>query len=177
MPLLTTSDYITLAGSIATAVAAVAAVVALIYARGQINEAQKQLRHSRAIAHGDFLLRLDEAFQRHTKVHMLLQPDFEWGRNKSGPASAEDWFLVTSYMGLFERVNFLIESEIEELAIIDRLYGYRVYNIVANDIIRITKLENKELARSWEGFIQLWLQLKSLRPNWNDYPKVERPRS
>ena len=63
MPHLTTSDYITLAGSIATAVAAVAAVGALIYARGQINEAQKQLRQSRAIAHGDFLLRLDEAFQ------------------------------------------------------------------------------------------------------------------
>jgi len=177
MPHLTTSDYITLAGSIATTIAAVAAVVALIYARGQINEAQKQLRHSRAIAHGDFLLRLDEAFQRHTKVHMLLQPDFEWGNNKGGPASAEDWFLVTSYMGLFERVNFLIESEIEELAIVDKLYGYRVYNIVANNVIRRAKLEDKEIARYWEGFIELWRQLKSLHPNWSDYPEIKRSRS
>lgn len=170
----TTSEYIALAGSIATVVAAVAAVVVLIYARGQINEAQKQLRHSRAIAHGDFLLRLDEAFQRHTKVHMLLQPDFDWGNNKSGPVSPEDWFLVTSYMGLFERVNFLIQSEIEELAIIDKLYGYRVYNIVANDVIRRAKLEDKEIAPYWEGFIHLWLQLKSLRPNWRDYPEIKR---
>jgi hypothetical protein len=174
---LTTADCIALVGSIATAVAAVAALVALIYARGQIKEAQKQLRHSRAIAHGDFLLRLDEAFQRHATVHMLLQPDFAWGSNKAGPVSPEDWFLVTSYMGLFERVNFLIESEIEELAIIDKLYGYRVYNIVANNVIRVAKLENKEIARYWEGFIHLWLQLKSLRPDWNDYPEIKRSRS
>jgi hypothetical protein len=176
MPHLTTADYIALAGSIATAVAAVAAMAALIYARGQINAAQKQLQHSRAIAHGDFLLRLDEAFQRHAKVHMLLQPEFDWGNNKNGPTSPEDWFLVTSYMGLFERVNFLIQSEIENLAIIDKLYGYRVYNIVANNVIRRAKLEDKEIARYWEGFIQLWLQLKSLHPNWSDYPEIKRSR-
>lgn len=174
---LTTSDSIALAGSIATAVAASAAVIALIYARGQINAAQKQLQASRAIAHGDFLLRLDEAFQRHAKVHMLLQPQFEWGNNKSGPASPEDWFLVTSYMGLFERVNFLIQSEIEELAIIDKLYGYRIYNIVANNVIRRAKLEDREIARYWEGFIQLWLQLKSLHPDWGDYPEIKGSRS
>jgi hypothetical protein len=118
-----------------------------------VKEAQKQLQHSRKIANLDALLRLDEAFQRHSEVHKLLQPAFKWGNNKGGPNSDEEWFMVTSYMGLFERVNFLIDIGIEELTMIDKFHGYRVYNIVSNDIIRRTKLENKTIAPYWREFI------------------------
>jgi hypothetical protein len=173
--LLTPSDYVVLGGSIGSVATAVVAIRALVFAKRQVIEAQRQLRQSQALGHGDFLLRLDEALERHVKVHMLLQPDFAWGKNKGGPGSPDDWFLVTSYMGCFERVNFLIESRIEELEIVDKLYGYRVYNLVSNDIIRRKKLEDKERAPYWEEFIKLWLSLKSLHPEWQDYPGVKLP--
>ncbi len=166
------SDYIALVGSVSTASAAVAAIVALIYAKNQVTEARNQLKNSRTIAYLDFLLRVDEAFQRHQEVHQLLQPAFAWGNNKGGPKSAEDWFKVTSYMGLFERINFLLEIGIEQLGMVDKFHGYRMYNIVSNDIIRQAKLEDKQIAAYWEEFIRLWLKLKTLHSDWNQYPGV-----
>jgi hypothetical protein len=75
-------------------------------------------------------------------------------------------------MGLFERVNFLIEIGIEQLKMVDKFHGYRVYNIVSNNTIRKVKLEDAEAAAYWEEFIRLWLKLKSLHPEWNEYPNV-----
>lgn len=172
---MSTAQYIEIAGSVASVLTGIAALVALIYAKGQVKEAQNQLRQSRTIAHLDFLLRLDEAFQRHTEVHTFLQPAFKWGNNKGGPESAEDWFMVTSYMGLFERVNFLVEMGLEELEMVDKFHGYRVYNIVSNDRIRQVKLEDPKTARYWVEFIKLWLKLKAIHDDWKDYPKVVRP--
>lgn len=169
---LASSDYIALLGSMSTAIAAGAAVFALIYAKNQVTEARNQLKNSRTIAYLDFLLRVDEAFQKHQEVHQLLQPAFAWGNNKAGPQSAEDWFKVTSYMGLFERVNFLIDIGAEQLEMVDKFHGYRVYNIVSNNTIREAKLENQKTAAYWEEFIRLWLKLKPLHPEWNEYPKV-----
>lgn len=173
---LTLENIIGLVGSIGTAATAVAALVALVYAKGQVREAQRQLRQSRRVANGDFLLRLDEAFQRHNETHKRLQPMFEWGQNelgksKGGPSTNEDWFAVTSYMGLLERVNYLVKRRIVKLAIIDKLYGYRVSNVVSNDIIRKTKLETPT-AEYYQEFIQLWLALKELHPQWRDYPGI-----
>lgn len=166
------NQQINLLGSASAAATAIAAIVALLYAKGQVTEARNQLKNARTVAYLDFLLRVDDAFQRHQEVHQLLQPAFAWGNNKGGPQSAEDWFKVTSYMGLFERINFLVELGVEQLELVDKLHGYRVYNIVSNNVIRRTKLEDKEIAAYWEGFINLWLKLKALHSDWNDYPNV-----
>jgi hypothetical protein len=178
---LSTADSIALLGSAATAVTAVVAVIAVVYARGQVREAQKQLQQSRKLAHGDFLLRLDEAFQRHDEIHKWLQPAFQWGkengRSKSGPESAEDWFMVTQYMGLFERVTSLLKNEITDLSTVDKYYGYRLYNIVSNDTIRQEKLENKRAAAYWEDFIDLWLKVKDRHNDWEAFPEVRYVRS
>ena len=56
---------------------------------------------------------------------------------------------------------------------VDKFHGYRVYNIVSNDIIRRTKLEDKSVAVYWEEFIKLWLKLKLMhKKDWADYPDV-----
>jgi len=170
--ILTLTDYIVLLGSIAAAVTAAAALVALVFAKGQVREAQRLFQQSRKVANADFLLRLDDAFQRHDAVHKRLQPAFEWGSNKGGPASAEEWFAVTSYMGLLERANYLVESGVEEPTIIDKLYGYRVYNIVSNDVIRREKLENAQTAAYYGEFIKLWNLLRPMHGDWRDFPAV-----
>ncbi|HXU36336.1 MAG TPA: hypothetical protein VN937_08215 [Blastocatellia bacterium] len=65
-------------------------------------------------------------------------------------------------MGLFERIKVLVDDGIVDLATIDKLYGYRVFNIVANDVIRKGKLEGQR-AEHWKGFIELWDALKDRR--------------
>jgi hypothetical protein len=170
-------EFITLVGSIGTVVTAIVALLALWYARGQVREAQKQLKLSQNTAHGNFLLSLDEAFQRHDEIHRRLQPAFEWGADKAGPASREEWFQVASYMGLFERISVMVKHNVLDAATIDQLYGYRMYNIVSNTIIRQAKLEDKEIAVYWREFIGLWLGLKvrhidKAHGKWDQYPNV-----
>ena len=47
-------------------------------------------------------------------------------------------------MGLFERVKVLVDDKIIDIDTVDRLYGYRVDNIVNNETIRQAKLEREK---------------------------------
>jgi len=121
-----------------------------------------QLRASKKIARGEFLLRLDEMFQQHNETHTRLRPGGIWASAGKGPATNEDWIAVEKYMGLFERIKVLMDDGIVDLATIDRLYGYRVFNLVANDIIRTVKLEGK-VREYWQDFIELHRALEKSR--------------
>jgi hypothetical protein len=111
-----------------------------------------QLRDSRRVAQGEFLLQLDEMFRHHQEVHLALRQG-DWSDGVSGPETNEEWAAVDAYMGLFERVYILIERKIIDKEIVDRLYGYRVRNIVTNDPIRQAKLV--EAREYWTDFIKL----------------------
>ncbi|MCW5849379.1 MAG: hypothetical protein KIT87_04825 [Anaerolineae bacterium] len=130
------------------------ALVGLFYTVRQLQAAQRT-------AKGDFLLRLDEAFQRHQEVHRRLRPGGDWADSGQGPESVEEWIAVEQYMGLFERIKTMIDDGIVDLATIDRLYGYRVLNIVANDQIRQAKLEYA--AEDWSDFLSLLQAIKTRR--------------
>lgn len=121
-----------------------------------------QLRDVKKIARGEFLLRLDEMFREHQDVHTRLRPGGMWATNEKEPSSVEDWVAVEKYMGLFERISVLIDDGIVDLATIDRLYGYRVFNIVANKVIRKAKLEG-EPKQYWQDFIELYEALEKRR--------------
>jgi hypothetical protein len=134
-----------------------------------------QLRDSKRIARGDFLLRLDEALRHHDNVHKRLRPGGSWSPLESsssssgsgssssaiGPSSYDEWVEVESYMGLFERIKVLVDDKIIDIGTIDRLYGYRVFNIVANDTIHKEKLVKRP--DGWQDFIGLWHALERHR--------------
>jgi hypothetical protein len=139
---------------VTTAVGVALVVPSLIYAAVQLRESQK-------VARGDFLLRLDGVLNEHNEIHTRLRPGGVWTKPGSGPESVEDWVAVERYMGLFERIYVLVESGIVDVETIARLYGYRVFNIVANERIRHAKLERE--AAAWSDFIALWKSLESRR--------------
>jgi len=56
-------------------------------------------------------------------------------------------------MGLFERVKVLIDDGIIDANTVNRLYGYRITNIVSNAAIQEEKLVKE--AGSWKDFIEL----------------------
>ncbi|MGB8644833.1 MAG: hypothetical protein WCF84_06320 [Anaerolineae bacterium] len=144
-------------GSIATAIGIFVAVIAILYARGQLEE-------SKNVAQADFLLRLDDVFQQHSKTHMLLRPGGDWAGGPSGPKNTSEWGLVESYMGLFEFIQILIENHMVQFDIIDRRYGYRVANIDNNPIIHEEKLVKR--AKDWQDFIKLRDRVAARHPGW-----------
>lgn len=142
---------------IVSALGVVGAIVGLWYAGNQLHA-------SRLSARGTFLLDLDEAFLRHLDVYSRLRPGDDgqspgsWAEPGHGPDTAAEWMAVEQYMGLFERIEVLIEGGVLDAGITNRLYGYRVRNIVANDRIRNKLLVDG--AAGWTDFLSLVRRLK-----------------
>ena len=113
----------------------------------------EQIRRAKNITQADFLLKLDDHFHYHLSIHSKLRPKGEWSIPGTGPKSTDEWIAVEKYMGLFERISVLVDSGIISKQIIDRLYGYRISNIVHNDIIYQTKLVQEK--DGWSDFIKL----------------------
>ena len=73
-------------------------------------------------------------------------------------------------MGLFERMNRLIEIHSLSAEYVARFYGYRINNIWANDVIRHDKLERE--APGWQDFIELSRRIVHATPG--RFRKLER---
>jgi hypothetical protein len=58
-----------------------------------------------------------------------------------------------AYMGLFERVKIMIDLKLLPVSVVNRLYGYRIGNIWANDRLMCEKLV--KLAGQWQDFLML----------------------
>ncbi len=122
----------------------------------------RQLRGERRAAQAQFLLALDDAFRQHDATHRKFRPATgpptptvgEWhGKDAKGPTTPEEWADVEAYMGLFERVNVMIDQGLLDEAVVQRLRGYRVTNIVSNPFVMKEKLT--ERADQWDDFIAL----------------------
>jgi hypothetical protein len=75
-------------------------------------------------------------------------------RRKKGPTTLDEWADVEKYMGIFERINILINEGILDIDTVDELYGYRIINIAANEVVRKEKLEDRR--DYWQEFIELY---------------------
>jgi hypothetical protein len=120
--------------------------------------AGRQLHNSRLSSRGSFLLELDSALNRHAETHSRLRPGGDWAGTGRGPESADEWIAVEDYMGLFERMEVLIEGGVLDASLVNRLYGYRIHNIVANPRIRRVKLIDG--AEGWKDFHSLLRRLE-----------------
>ncbi len=145
------SDLISLIGLTGLALTG----VGLLLARRQLKASYRQAQVSQRIASGQFLLQLDEMFWHHDKTHRRLRPGGEWTKPGAGPSSHDDWVDVELYMGLFERIQVLEERGILQADTVDRLYGYRISNIIRNAKIRKRKLGDTRTRLGWKGFIAL----------------------
>ncbi|PKO01991.1 MAG: hypothetical protein CVU43_10135 [Chloroflexi bacterium HGW-Chloroflexi-5] len=112
-----------------------------------------QIYRSRKVARAEFLLHLDEMLQEYNDVHINLRPGGEWQTKSTGPKNSNEWVPVERYMGLFERINILVNDKIVDIDTIDRLYGYRIINISNNKIINQEKLIQE--GEEWNDFINL----------------------
>jgi hypothetical protein len=146
----------TVAGVDSPGFAEIVALGGLLAAIGGFFYAGLQLRHAQRSARGTFLLDLEEMLRHHDKIHIKLEPG---GEEDWKPAGPDDWAAVEAYMGVFERIQLLVEERILDLDTVDRLYSYRVLNIVNNEHIRKEKLVEK--GQFWTDFRKLWHSLEN----------------
>jgi hypothetical protein len=138
---------------IATVVLALSTIVSLIYIGRQVNVTRKQ-------AKGEFLLALDAQIEK-------VRPIASRVLNEEGfKPSGDDWLQIWGLMSVFERINIMLDDRILDIRIIDRLYGFALRAIIANDaIFERVKLSGAE----WQDFIELCYALADYRArNGND---------
>ena len=124
---------------IASFVVALATTGSLLYISRQVNATRQQTK-------GQFLLALDEQFEKTTAITIRLVN--EEGFRPTGT----DWPEVWHLMSIFERISIMVEDHILDIGIVDRLYGFRLLALIANDDIyqRLT-LSGIE----WQDFIDM----------------------
>ncbi len=120
-------------------IVALATMGSLLYISRQVNVTRQQTK-------GQFLLALDEQFEKSggIMIRLLTEQGFT-------PVD-KDWLEVWGAMSVFERINIMVEDKILDIGIVDRLYGFRLLGLIANDPIY------QRLASSgteWQDFIDL----------------------
>jgi hypothetical protein len=160
---------------LATFIAIAISALGLILTAAGLFYAGRQYSNSQRVAEADFLLRLDELlFSQHDSVHKLLRPGGKWADGAGAPSSTEEWSMLESYIGMFERIKLMLDCGLLEIDAIERFFGYRVRNIVANhEIVKAKNLlafedwdqlsDRERNAHTWKQFIELWHALERYR--------------
>ena len=126
-------------GDVAGLIVALATTGSLIYISRQVNVTRLQTK-------GQFLLALDDQFEKFGEItiHLMREADFT-------PAGSQ-WGEVWRMMSVFERINIMVEDNILDIELVDRLYGFRLIGIIANDpVYERLKLS----AGEWQDFVDL----------------------
>lgn len=161
--------------NLATFIAIAISALGLMLTAAGLFYAGRQYRNSQRVAEADFLLRLDEMlFSQHDSVQKLLRPGGKWADGANAPSSTEEWSMIESYLGMFERIKMMLDCGLLEIDAIERFYGYRIRNIVTNHVIVKAKdllavedwialSERDRNAHPWKHFIELWHALEKYR--------------
>lgn len=124
---------------VASIVLAVSGTFSLIYIARQVAVTRQQTK-------GQFLLSLDESFAKARELYMKLnaEPNFV--------PEGEDWPRIWSLMSVFERISIMVADKILDVEIVERLYGYVLMGLIANDAI-FERLQST--GAEWKDFIEL----------------------
>ena len=150
------------------------ASIALIITAIQVYLNGQQLRRNTEVNRGNFWLKLEEMSYRHDDIHLKLRPKGDWtgkneegeykgpgigkneeGKDKSPKEQAAEWAQVEDYMGWFEHCKIMLDRGLIDATTFEKIFGYRLGNIVGNPVIVKAKLIEKETRWGWEDFIKL----------------------
>ncbi len=96
----------------------------------------------------------------HDEVHLLLRPKGDWHASNEHPTDKE-MPKVEPYMGLFEHAYEMLEDKLIDWETFRNVYGYRIDNIVVNQVINREKLVKRP--EGWANFISLIKRLGYVR--------------
>ncbi len=143
----------------ASIVASTTTVLGILIALVGAVFAYKQIKATKEISKGEFMLLLEQIISRYDAVHLRLRPGGDWAKPGAGPKSGEEWDAVDDYMGFFEHCELLIQAGTLDQREFQTLYGYRVHNLLANENIVSAKLNSQE-KELWTVFLALCKRLE-----------------
>jgi hypothetical protein len=132
-------------------------LVGLLVAIGALIFTAYSVDRNRRTVRAQFWLNLRDQFSKHLEVHLKLRPGGEWAGTGKGPSSAQEWAQLEAYMGLFELCEIMLREGLIDLKTFSLIYGYRVRNILANEVIVQEKLLKAK--EGWTQFINLTRRL------------------
>jgi hypothetical protein len=109
----------------------------------------KELKQNETVNRAEYWLRLREFMTKYDDVHFGLRS----GRWIQRDPTLDELFRIEAYMGLFEHCYRMINDEVIDLDTFEHIYGYRLFNILANVRIVTSKLKNER--SGWVDFIEL----------------------
>lgn len=137
--------------------------ISLIYVSRQVNATRLQ-------AKGEFIQALDRQFRDYNRIGI----DIIRNRQHFAPKS-DDWREIIGYMGVFERMNIMVEDKILDIALVDRLYGSRPILLLSSDEVYQMVSES---GAEWRDFIHLCRRIADHRRQVHvadyDQPFIER---
>ena len=151
------SENLTLIGVLVTAIGSISAFVGIVFIWFQV-------RASRRIAQGEFILRLGELLNDHEDASRVLL-DTQWKPDTTETNSAALVEMIR-YMEVFDQMKILIDYHMIEPDVFQRLFGYRLYFIVMNDY-----LYEEQLMKN----AQWWPDTIALSKLMAKYPIVDGP--
>jgi hypothetical protein len=131
----------------ASIVLAISGTFSLIYISRQVSVTRQQTK-------GQFLLSLDEQFTRSREILI------KFNGNPNYQPEGEDWPRVWALMSVFERINIMVADKILDIDIVERLHGYVLFGLIANDAVYHRLLGT---GAEWQDFIDLCRTIAKLR--------------
>ena len=149
-------------GDLASLMVALATTGSLIYISRQVNVTRQQ-------AKGQFLLALDDQFEKFNSITLRLV------NGQKFMPTGDDWILLFGLMSVFERINIMVEDNILDVGLVDRLHGFRLLALIANDGV-FQRLQGS--GAEWQDFIDLCYAIADKRRkhqvSQNDKAFIER---
>jgi len=132
---------------LANLILALSTTISLIYISRQVNVNRQQ-------AKGQFLLALDAQFEKFNPItkRLVNEPGFK--------PEKKDWFEIVGLMSVFERISIMVDDHILDAGLVDRLHGFRLVVLLANDAIYQHVKDN---GAEWQDFIDLCYAIADLR--------------
>lgn len=126
----------------------------------------RQLAEARSIAQAQLLLAFDSRLMEFDNVHASLRDNEAWDEEDEESKKLPDgieWVQLDSYLGVFERMNKMVDDGLMQLDLVDAFYSYRLENIVTSNRIRQAKFSDapdSDSREDWTGFISLCEKLE-----------------
>ena len=151
-------DIANLTLAAATLILAIATMISVVYIARQFHLTREQ-------AKGTFLLALDEQFEATNLMarRILSEPNFT--------PNGDEWIGVWQMMSVFERMSIMVDDGILDVALVDRLHGFRLLILIGNDAV-YQRLQST--GGEWRDFIHMCYLIADHRERLPDINDADR---
>ncbi len=148
------ADQVAFAANVAQILGAVGTVGGIFYAAAQI-------RNNASTAQSALLLQLEDISHDHDAVCSKMSPGGAWLEKGAGPETPKEWMQAEDYLRFFEHCEILIRQGSLNPRLFWNFFGYRLENILANEVIVRKKLiDEREHRRLFWGLLRRFMLIQ-----------------